>query len=125
MASVQIPSLPQAIALNGSEPIEAVQAGQSVRINPQLLAAYAATIYPGANSSATGWQLQMALVNQGQYYNVQSAIPADPTNFLTIEWATGAPIAINSRLYIFIQSTLGYSTAQMTTLIALAQTFTL
>jgi hypothetical protein len=125
MANVQIPMLPRAIVLNGNEPIEAVQAGQSVQINPLLIAKYIATLSPGIFGNATGWQLQMALVNQGQYYNIQSAIPSDPTNFVTIEWTTGAPIAPGSQLYTFIQSTLGYSTAQMTALITLAQTFPL
>lgn len=40
MSNIQIPNLPAAIALNGSEQLEAVQAGASVRVTPQLLAAY-------------------------------------------------------------------------------------
>jgi hypothetical protein len=40
MSSVQIPNLPAAITLNGTELFEAVQAGQSVRLSAAQIAAY-------------------------------------------------------------------------------------
>lgn len=42
MANIQIPSLPVAISLNGTEQLEAVQAGTSVRVTSAQLALYAA-----------------------------------------------------------------------------------
>ena len=42
MANIQIPNLPVAVSLNGTEQLEAVQAGTSVRITPAQLALYAA-----------------------------------------------------------------------------------
>lgn len=55
MANVQIPNLPVGIALNGSEELEAVQAGTSVRITTGDIAAYSQTQYPppGVTSIAT------------------------------------------------------------------------
>lgn len=39
MAQVQIPNLPQAIAVSGAEQLEAVQAGSSVRVSISQIAA--------------------------------------------------------------------------------------
>lgn len=39
MAQVQIPNLPQAIAVSGAEQLEAVQAGSSVRVTIAQIAA--------------------------------------------------------------------------------------
>jgi hypothetical protein len=41
-SAIQIPNLPTAIALNGQEQLEAVQAGTSVRLTTQQIASYAA-----------------------------------------------------------------------------------
>lgn len=46
MANLQIPNLPAAIALNGTEQYEAVQAGVSVRVNTAQIADYIAAQYP-------------------------------------------------------------------------------
>ena len=46
MSVVQIPNLPAATSLNGSEQIEAVQAGTSVRITPAQIGAYINIQYP-------------------------------------------------------------------------------
>jgi len=46
-SSIQIPNLPAAISLNGTEQLEAVQAGVSVRVTVQQIANYSA----GAGSS--------------------------------------------------------------------------
>lgn len=55
MAVQQIPNLPAAIALNGTEQFEAVQAGTSARVTTAQLGAYVATTYPapGVTSVAT------------------------------------------------------------------------
>ena len=46
MASQQIPNLPAAIALSGTEQLEAVQAGTSVKVNVAQLGTYIYTAYP-------------------------------------------------------------------------------
>ena len=51
MANQQIPNLPPAIALNGTEQLEAVQAGTSVRITTAQLGSYITTIYPAPGVS--------------------------------------------------------------------------
>jgi hypothetical protein len=48
VAVVQIPNLPAAISLNGTEQLEAVQAGTSVRVTVDQIAAYAIAQYPPA-----------------------------------------------------------------------------
>ncbi len=51
MATTQIPLLPNAIALNGTEPFIAVQAGVSVQVSAAQIAAYAASVAPANVSS--------------------------------------------------------------------------
>lgn len=55
MANVQIPNLTAAISLNGTEELEAVQAGSSVRVTTNQIAAYTQGQYPapGVISIAT------------------------------------------------------------------------
>lgn len=55
MANVQIPNLTAAISLNGTEELEAVQAGSSVRVTANQIAAYTQSQYPapGVTSIAT------------------------------------------------------------------------
>jgi hypothetical protein len=45
MSVVQIPNLPAATALNGTEQLEAVQSGTSVRITPAQIGQYVGTVY--------------------------------------------------------------------------------
>jgi len=54
MSNVQIPNLTPAIAINGTEQIEAVQAGSSVRVTTQQIASFAAGITAHCRSSAAG-----------------------------------------------------------------------
>lgn len=54
MSNIQIPNLPAAIALIGTEQLEAVQAGSSVRVNMALLGAYLNTVYPITLSLGVG-----------------------------------------------------------------------
>jgi hypothetical protein len=70
MANVQIPNLPAAIALNGSEEIPAVQAGTTVRITAGQL-----TQFVSASTAAGG-------VNDGVQYNF-SGVLASNANFTT------------------------------------------
>lgn len=70
MANVQIPNLPAAIALNGSEEIPAVQAGTTVRITAGQL-----TQFVSSSTAAGG-------VNDGVQYNF-SGVLASNANFTT------------------------------------------
>ena len=47
MSNVQIPNLPVAIALNGTEALEAVQSGTSVQTTVSNIAQYSYAYYPG------------------------------------------------------------------------------
>jgi len=55
MSNVQIPNLPVAVALNGTEQFEAVQSGTSVRVTAAQLGTYINSTYPapGVSSIAT------------------------------------------------------------------------
>ena len=70
MANIQIPNLPAAIALNGSEEIPAVQAGTTVRITAGQL-----TQFVSASTTAGG-------IYDGVQYNL-SGVLASNANFTT------------------------------------------
>ena len=55
MSNVQIPNLPASVSLNGTEQLEAVQAGTSVRVTTDEIATYTQAQYPapGVSSVAT------------------------------------------------------------------------
>lgn len=53
MSNVQIPNLPVAIALNGTEALEAVQSGTSVQTTVDKIAQYTNTYYSGQVNSLT------------------------------------------------------------------------
>lgn len=53
---------------------------------------------------------------------VSDAIPMDVTQVVNIMWNNGITFEVGDTLYNFIQSTLGYTAAQMTTLIDYART---
>jgi len=102
MSSIQIPNLPAAIALNGSELLEIVQAGVSVRTTTNQLAGLqigaTGPTGPTGPTGATGPQgltgvtgatgAGGALGYYGSFYDTTDQ--AGPTG------ATGAPITINS-----------------------------
>lgn len=54
MANIQIPNLPVAIALDGTEQLEVVQAGQSRRATTQQIVSYAVTQGPTGPTGPTG-----------------------------------------------------------------------
>jgi hypothetical protein len=83
------------------------------------------TAISGVGTQVPMWALRKALVSQGNFYTVQQAISADPTNAVNIAWSNGAPSSIGDLLSASIQTALGYSGAQMITLYALAGTQTL
>jgi len=66
MSNVQIPNLPAGIALNGSELLEAVQAGTSVHISTSQIAAYASATFvtPSIGSVTANAPVTAATVNK-------------------------------------------------------------
>ena len=48
MSNIQIPNLPVAIALNGTEQLECVQSGTSVQTTVAKIAQYTAAYFPGS-----------------------------------------------------------------------------
>lgn len=110
MSVVQIPNLPQAIAVSGAELIEIVQNGVSCRISlTQLLSAY-------VGAGVTQKQMRGWLASNGvpsYIYAVDFACPADIANQINIQWLHGANMVSGDPLYVFIETTLGFSSAQM------------
>ena len=109
MSVIQIPSLPQAISLSGAELIEAVQAGVSVKVSVSQLAYYVA-------GSVTQNQMRTWLAANGfpaYIYTVDFAVPADIANPVNIRWLHGNTLSIGDPLYLFIQTTLGFTSGQM------------
>jgi hypothetical protein len=76
-----------------------------------------------ASGFVTMKQLRKALQNQGTLVQISSQIPGDVTNDVNICWNGGNTTTPGDPLYNFIQTTLGYTPAQMTTLMTLAGTF--
>ena len=54
MANIQIPNLPAAISLTGNEQLEAVQAGTSVRLTAQQIAALGGPTGPSGPTGPAG-----------------------------------------------------------------------
>lgn len=73
-------------------------------------------------SDVTVSQLKKALIVQNQMQTISDAISADVTNNLNVQWDNGFWVKNGDALYLFVKNTLGYSTSQMNTLIALAGT---
>ena len=128
MATIQIPNLPMAVAINGSEQLEAVQNGVSVRITTGQIALFAVTLFLGQQStsaSCSNRQMREALNAAGALVTIDGAVSADITNNVTIEWRNGSIIVNGDAVASFIQTTLGYTNMQMLALFASAITFPL
>lgn len=72
---------------------------------------------------ATNRQLRLALANQGKLDTYNNLVTADPATTQNINWNHASTITVGDPLYNDIQTQLGYTNLQMTTLMALAQTF--
>ena len=113
MASVQIPNLPAVISLSGQEQMEVVQAGVSSKVTVQQLAQ---AISGGYGIPVTQNQMRSWLASNGApayIYAVSAACPADVADPVNIQWLHGNAMYIGDALYLFIQSTLGFSAATM------------
>lgn len=119
MAVVQIPNLTAAIALNGTEQIEAVQAGVSVRLNVQQIAQYAITVNI-PTSAVTQYQFWSALAATGgvDANLLYQAIPADMENAATIQFYTSPFVTVGSPMYNLCVTT--YPLIDMTALFVAA-----
>jgi len=109
MSVIQIPGLPQAISLSGAELIEAVQAGVSVKVSASQLAFYVI-------GAVTQNQMRTWLAANGfpaYIYTVDFAVPADIADPVNIRWLHGNTLSVGDPLYLFIQTTLGFTSGQM------------
>jgi hypothetical protein len=91
MSSIQIPNLPVAIALNGTEVFEAVQAGVSVQVSLQQLMkllysqAYTVATLPSAATS----QYTRAFVTDATATTFNSVVAGGGANKVPV-WSDGA-----------------------------------
>lgn len=68
-------------------------------------------------------QLRMAMKSQGILLGFDQSVNAIPTDTINILWNHGNTMVVGDALYLSIETQTGYTTAQMTALVALAQTF--
>ena len=109
MSVIQIPSLPQAISLSGAELIEAVQAGVSVKVPLSNIISFTSGV-------VTQHQMRAWLAANGipsYIYAIDFACPADIADAVNIQWLHGNSMSIGDPLYLFIQTTLGFTSGQM------------
>jgi hypothetical protein len=115
MAVVQIPNLPGTIALSGAELIEVVQNGVSQRCSISQIAALVSSFTVGA---VTQKQIRGWLANNGvpaYIYTVDAECPADIADAVNIQWLHGNTMVQGDPLYVFIETTLGFTAFQMAT----------
>jgi hypothetical protein len=89
------------------------------------LADYLAMLGSAVSSTAvTQVQMRNALVTTGggAIYTVSNAIPADIADPVNVAWTSSNVVSPGDALAVSIQASLGYSTAQMDALFALART---
>ena len=129
--------MPIATAINGTE-ILCASLPQPFSIPPFLtetltvaqLAAYIALLINGGHIVPIGYvsmrQLKAALAFQNELVPLFDNLPGDMNNEYNITWWSGSIInATDIFITGFLQPTLGYSNAQVVTLLALAQTYPL
>ena len=92
MAYSQIPNLPPAIALNGTEEMEAVQAGSSVRVTTRQIASFLPTYYGSFYDTTTQTNGGATTANAVKYNST------DLTNGVSVEALTKVRIT-NAGVY--------------------------
>lgn len=75
-----------------------------------------------AGGLVTVGQFKRSLAYNGLLQTVSDAIPADVTHAANVQWFNGISIYKSDPLYNFVQTLLGYSTAQMAALLSYAST---
>ena len=132
MAATTLDQLPVALALNGGELVWLYQQGPTeatpwigVRGTTAQIAALITTTLKLPNAGYVSMrQLVAALASENLLLGVTQALPGDETNAFNIAWthaylmSAGDPFVVG-----FLQPTLGYTGAQITTLFAYAATF--
>lgn len=124
MAVVQIPNLPYAIAVTGSEQLEAVQAGVSVRVTSAGIASLALNhLYPVTYITQFQFIYALTLMTPAADPNLlyQALVP-DMSNPATLQFYTSPYVLIGSPIYVLTQSVYGYNDTQMIALVNLAYT---
>lgn len=104
MSVIQIPNLPAAIALSGSEQLEAVQAGSSVRITVSQIKDYAV----GIGSTVASLTVTGTLNAQGDV-TLGSGFPA-PTVKVTNTLTVGQDVALARGLNMTPTASIGVPT---------------
>ena len=119
MANIQIPNLPVAVGLSGTEQIEIVQAGTSRRTSVQAIVNYGNPI-PYA-SYATTYQFMLALAaTPGIDPNLlYQALPADFSNEATVQFYCSPYVRPDSPLALLCEAT--YPGIDMDAVFGLAQ----
>lgn len=114
MSTLQIPNLPGTAALSGVELIEIVQNGVSQKCSISQIAA----LISFTTGAVTQKQLRGWLANNGipaYIYTVDAVCPADIANAVNIQWLHGNTMVQGDPLYVFIETTLGFTPTQMAT----------
>ena len=132
MAGVTLDQLPPALALNGGELVWLYQQGPTqvtpwigVQCTSSQLAAFINTTLKTPSAGFVSMrQLTAALAAQAVLVTLLNALPGDVTNAYNICWNRGYIITPSDPFITgFLQPTLSYSGANVTTLFALAATF--
>lgn len=127
MAGVTLNEIPVAVALNGNELLWAYQQGNNVTpwVGVSVTSGQLASLISGIGTTTPSMrQLFAAMANQGVMYSTFIQLPGDMTNSYNIAWNHAYRMAITDPFVTgFLQPALGYSSAQMAALFALALTF--
>ena len=128
MAVEKYSQMAPAIALAGNE-IVCISVPQTFGPVPYVTmtttVAQIANIYNGFTTvTVSTRQLLAAMASDGVLYTAFDTLPPDPANSYNIAWWHSFRLAINDPFVTgFIQPAIGYTTAQMQALFALAATF--
>lgn len=117
MSAIQIPNLPVAIGLNGTEQLEAVQAGASVRITTSQIAFLSPSMPANAVTQYQFWS-SLAATGGIDANLLYQAIPSDMEDASAIQFYTSPFVSVNSPLYALCVAT--YPLIDMTALFASA-----
>ena len=127
MANTAFSGLSVAVALAGNEIVAiSVPTGNdqapfvSMRTTVSAIANYWLSVN---ETTVTRRQLYSALAAAGEMTTVYQAVNADPNSQNWVDFSTSFTVNITSGLALFIQTTLGYSDAQMTALFVSALSY--
>lgn len=122
MSFIQIPNLPSAVNLSGSEQVEVVQGGVSLRATTGQIAGLLVNT-PVTIQNVTKYQFFTAIPlasPPGDPNLLFQAIPPDFSNAATVQFYCSDYVRAGSALYTLCQTTYGYTNVQMDNLMAVA-----